>query len=74
MSAEERDWLVSLGWNYEGIGWYSDDAQTVKLYREYNPNAQSGSHNYTTSLQEHKNLVKLGWHDEGTAWYGVAAG
>ena len=71
MSAEEKDRLVSIGWKYEGIGWYSDDAQSVPLYRQYNPNAKAGSHNYTTSKAENDNLVKLGWRGEGVGWYGV---
>ncbi|MCR5593823.1 MAG: hypothetical protein K6F79_08790, partial [Saccharofermentans sp.] len=71
-SVAERDMLVSLGWNDEGIGWYSDDAQTVPLYRQYNPNSFANNHNYTTSLGENDWLVSLGWKSEGVAWYGVA--
>ena len=73
-STGERDGLVRLGWNDEGIGWYSDDAQGEPLLRLYNPNATSGSHHYTTSQGEHDALVKLGWRDEGIGWYGVKAG
>ena len=71
-SAHERDCLVSVGWNDEGVGWYSDDAQTVPLYRQFNPYAWCGTHNYTTSAHERDCLVSLGWRDEGVAWYGVA--
>ncbi|HJJ01170.1 MAG TPA: hypothetical protein OIM11_08555 [Coriobacteriaceae bacterium] len=74
----EKDALVAAGWSYEGIGWYSDDAKGVPLYRQFNPNVDptapvnnSGSHNYTTSLDEHKHLVSIGWNDEGIGWYGV---
>lgn len=77
-SAVERDHLVSVGWSDEGTGWYSDDAQGVPLYRQFNPNVDpnapinnSGSHNYTTSLDEHSFLVSIGWNDEGIGWYGV---
>lgn len=77
-SAVERDHLVSVGWSDEGTGWYSDDAQGVPLYRQFNPNVDpsaptnnSGSHNYTTSLDEHNMLVSIGWNDEGIGWYGV---
>ena len=77
-SAVERDHLVSVGWSDEGTGWYSDDAQGVPLYRQFNPNVDpsaptnnSGSHNYTTSLDEHGSLVSIGWNDEGIGWYGV---
>ena len=84
MSTVERDDLVSKGWtlegeNAEGIAWYSDDAKTVPLYRQFNPNVDpsaptgnSGSHNYTTSLDEHNSLVSIGWHDENIGWYAVA--
>ena len=78
-SAVERDHLVSVGWSDEGVGWYSDDAKGVPLYRQFNPNVDpsaptnnSGSHNYTTSLDEHNMLVSIGWNDEGIGWYGVA--
>ena len=63
--------LISAGWSDEGIGWYSDDNQTVPLYRQYNPNAFANNHNYTTSLGENDWLVSLGWLAEGIGWYGV---
>ena len=69
-SAAERDFLDSIGWNYEGIGWYSDGRQDVPLYRQYNPNARTGSHNYTTSKQENDFLASVGWNAEGIGWYG----
>ena len=72
MKAKERDALVKAGWTYEGIGWYSDEKEEVPLYREYNPNAYSCNHNYTTNRKEHDYLVgTLGWHDEGIGWYGI---
>ncbi|MBR3532363.1 MAG: hypothetical protein IKN80_00530 [Clostridiales bacterium] len=70
-SAGERNHIISLGWNDEGIGWYSDDARTVPLYRQYNPNAFANNHNYTTSLSENNWLVSIGWQAEGIGWYGV---
>jgi hypothetical protein len=70
-SASERDHLVSVGWNYEGVGWYSDDNMGQPLYRQYNPYATTGTHNYTTSQAERDNLVSVGWHDEGIGWYGM---
>jgi hypothetical protein len=63
--------LVNAGWNDEGIGWYSDDEQGVPVYRQYNPNAKAGAHNFTTSKAENDHLVKVGWNAEGIAWYGV---
>ena len=37
-----------------------------------NPNAVSGSHHYTSSIEERDYLVSLGWHYEGIGWYGIA--
>jgi hypothetical protein len=72
MKIREKNALVKLGWKYEGVGWYSDEKHTVPLYREYNPNAYSCNHNYTTNKKEHDALVKnLGWKDEGIGWYGI---
>ncbi|MBQ9608246.1 MAG: hypothetical protein IJV15_02225 [Lachnospiraceae bacterium] len=68
---DEKNNLVNVGWKYEGIGWYSDDAQSVPLYRQYNPNAKAGSHNYTTSKDENDWLESVGWKGEGIGWYGV---
>lgn len=70
-SIVERDHLISVGWNDEGIGWYSDEEQLVPLFRQYNPNAIAGSHNYTTSQVENDSLVLVGWNGEGIGWYGV---
>lgn len=68
-SVVERDNLISVGWNDEGVGWYSGGS--VRLDRQYNPNAYANNHNYTSSAVEKENLLSLGWQDEGTAWYGV---
>ena len=81
MDASERDMLKRAGWRYEGIGWYSDDAKGVPLYRQFNPNVQpsaprnnSGSHNYTKDLAEHKKLISIGWIGEDIGWYGIKTG
>ena len=58
-------------WRGKGIGWYSDDSKTVALYRQYNPHARTGTHNYTRSKVENDWLVKLGWRAEGIGWYGA---
>ncbi|MBR3385304.1 MAG: hypothetical protein IKG69_08935, partial [Atopobiaceae bacterium] len=68
-SRGERDALVAVGWTYEGVGWNSGG--TRPLWRQYNPNAVAGSHNYTQSASERQSLVALGWKDEGIAWYGL---
>ncbi len=84
MSIVERDHLIDVGWtlegdNAEGIAWYSDDQKRVPLYRQFNPNVDptapfnnSGSHNYTTSLEEHEQLISIGWRGEDIGWYGVS--
>lgn len=70
-SQDEYNSLVALGWSGEGVGWYSDDAQGVALYRQFNPYETIGTHNYTTSSAENDYLVSLGWRAEGIAWYGL---
>jgi len=62
----EKNHLVSVGWNYEGVGW--DAPLTGKpIYRLYNKNA--GDHHYTGSEEERDGLVAKGWKYEGIAWY-----
>ena len=41
-------------------------AETVEMFRLYNPN--SGEHFYTASSYEAGSLVKVGWRYEGTGW------
>ncbi len=62
----EKNNLVSLGWNCEGIGWYAPYSGGDSIYRLYNPNA--GDHHYTASRSEADNLVALGWRLEGIAF------
>ena len=64
-SAGERDQIVSVGWRYEGIGWYAPTSGKP-VYRLYNPNA--GDHHYTVSVSERESLVSLGWRYEGVGW------
>lgn len=65
----EKDVLVSLGWQDEGIGWVApgeaDGGNPV--YRLYNPNA--GDHHYTEDSRERDALVSAGWKSEGIGWY-----
>ena len=35
-----------------------------------NPNADCGSHHYTSSEEERDTLVSLGWNWEGIGWFG----
>lgn len=61
----ERNHLVSLYWNYEGIGWVAPKSGTP-VYRLYNPNA--GDHHYTTNVRERDMLVQKSWRYEGIGW------
>ena len=63
----ELDNLVTVGWNYEGIGWYAPASSNTPVYRLYNP--FGGEHHYTTSVAERDNLVNLGWNYESIGWY-----
>ena len=73
-SATEKDGLVAAGWNYEGVGWYSDDRKRRAVLRAYNPNAVTGTHHYTDTASERDGLVRAGWRNEGTGWYAAGAG
>ena len=64
---DEKDNLVSLGWQYEGISWVSPKQSSTPVYRLYNPNA--GDHHYTTNETERDNVVAAGWILEGISWY-----
>ena len=63
----ERDMLIDVGWDYEGIGWYSPVLSNTPVYRLYNQ--YGGEHHYTTSLEERNSLIAAGWNDEGIGWY-----
>ena len=62
--------LVGYGWKYEGVAWNSSGLTTVPQFRLYNPNADCGSHHYTSSEEERDFLVSLGWIYEGIGWFG----
>lgn len=66
-NANERDTLISLGWNYEGIGWTAPSVSESPVYRLYNENG--GEHHYTMSAGERDALVAAGWNYEGIGWY-----
>ena len=63
----EKDFLITLGWSYEGVAWYAPESSSVPVYRLYNPNA--GDHHYTMNKGERDILIELGWNDEGIGWY-----
>ncbi len=73
-SEKEVNKLVKLGWRDEGTAFNSDAAETIPVYRAYNPHAWNNNHNYTVSSEEQTNLINHGWQDEDTAWYASAAG
>ena len=64
--SEERDSLVSIGWNYEGIGWFAPATSEAPVYRLYN--AYGGEHHYTMKAGERDGLIAAGWTDEGVGW------
>ena len=66
-SLGERNNLISLGWNDEGIGWIAPRNSNTPVYRLYNQ--YGGEHHYTTSITERNHLISVGWNDEGIGWY-----
>ena len=76
LNAGEKDVLVEkYKWDYEGISWYSDEMESIPVYRDYNPNAPANNHNYTVNQKEHEALVeKYHWTDEGIGWYALDVG
>ena len=69
----EKNYLSSIGWNYEGTGWIAPTRSNAPVYSLYNPNAIASSHNYTTSIAENNFLVSVGWQEEGIAWVRIRA-
>ncbi len=63
----EKDNLVLIRWEYEGVAWTAPASSNPPVYRVYNPN--SGEHHYTKDATEKDILVALGWDDEGICWY-----
>lgn len=71
-SDKEKNYLASIGWKYEGIGWYAPDKKHGEpVYRLYNKNG--GEHHYTVFGYERQALVKAGWEYEGVGWYSYEA-
>ncbi len=66
VKSTDKDYLYSIGWNYEGIGWIAPSSGNP-VYRLYNP--YSGEHLYTKDLSDKNWLIDAGWNDEGTAFY-----
>lgn len=66
-NASEKDYLASIGWNYEGVAWTAPETSNTPVYRLYNANG--GEHHYTTSASERDMLIGVGWSYEGIGWY-----
>ena len=64
-STEERDFLISAGWQYEGVG-FNFPVTGRPVYRLYDE--KTGEHLYTMSNPEMNSLLKAGWNYEGVAF------
>lgn len=75
---DERDNLVSNGWENEGVKWY---APTIgeDVFRLYNPNVTDaagnpiGDHHYTISTSERDELLAAGWQEGDAVFKSVVA-
>ena len=65
-SEAERDFLVSVGWNYEGVGFTFSRTTGMHVYRLYDP--IYGEHLYTMDEEERDYLISLEWNLEGIAF------
>ena len=71
----EAQSLVKSGWHWDYGGkpvFYSGGKTPV--YVAYNPNAQSGAHNFTDSLGEENSLISADWKFKAVAFDAVAQG
>lgn len=66
-SAEEKNNLRDLGWEYEGEAWEAPESSGTPVYRLYNPN--NGDHHYTPNTAERDMLASNGWKYESIGWY-----
>jgi hypothetical protein len=67
----ERDTLTrEYNWIYEKIAFYSGG--TIPIYRAFNPHLISGSHLYTSSINEQLDLMSFGWNNEYIKMYSMA--
>lgn len=63
----ERDYLITVGWNYEGFGFIAA-SEGEPVYRLFNP--VTGDHHYTLDSNEKDWLDRdMGWNYEGVGWY-----
>ncbi|WP_322154956.1 BspA family leucine-rich repeat surface protein [Paratractidigestivibacter sp.] len=66
---DEKDHLVKVGWNDEGVGWTAPSKSSTPVYRLYNKYVPGGDHHYTTDKDERDDCVAAGWTYEGIGWY-----
>jgi len=64
-SEVERDFLLSAGWHYEGVG-FNFPEEGPPVYRLYDP--VCGEHLYTMDTAEIQKLTDKGWNNEGVAF------
>ena len=63
----EKDFLVEVGWNYEGVAWNAPDFSLNPVYRLYSKD--TGDHRYTMDEDKRDGFIAEGWSDEGIGWY-----
>ena len=65
-SIEERDNLISVGWQYEGVGFTFPLTTGKPVHRLFQPS--TGEHLYTMDEAEKDKLMAEGWNYEGIAF------
>ena len=65
-SMEERENLVAVGWQYEGVGFTFPLTTGDPVHRLYDP--ATGEHLYTMDIFEMNRLLARGWNYEGIAF------
>ena len=65
-SMEERENLVAVGWQYEGVGFTFPLTTGKPVHRLYDP--ITGEHLYTMDENEKATLLAAGWNYEGIAF------
>lgn len=65
---------MSCGCVISSVGWYFVESGDGRpLYRECNPGARTGAHNYILNKAKNQHLRSIGWTQEDTAWYAIHA-
>jgi hypothetical protein len=75
------NWPIGSGKGFKGVYdrnkkcviCYSDTEKGMPMYRQLNPYAFAGAHNYTCGVHERDVLISRGWKDEGIGFYGLDA-